>query len=268
MGIMKSIKKLGNNNLQVLISVQNLRNDADVDKLIKPMNLASDYLIVNQCFDNNIKIENENVITKPEKGLSKSRNLAIKSSKSDIILFADDDVRYNKNYKDIILKSYDKYKDADIICFYIESQNKKRKTKRMHTGKIGYIRAMRVVSTEICCKRESIIKNNLKFNEEFGAGTRFNRGEENIFLYEAIRKGLKVIWVNEKIGEILQEESTWFKEYDEEFFRIQGRVFKELSNKFYMIYILNTAIKQYWKYKEEISFGKAIKAMLEGTKMK
>ena len=136
------------------------------------------------------------MITKNEKGLSRSRNTVIENATEDIILIADDDVIYNNRYEEIILKAWNKYKNADIICFYVESKNAKRKIKRMRTGKIGYIRAMRIVSFEISFKKKSIQENKLKFNENFGAGTENNRGEEQIFLYEAIRKGMKVIFVN------------------------------------------------------------------------
>lgn len=189
-GKMYDFTLLKEKDLQVLVSAQNLNNDNEIEKLINTMNLLSKYLIINQKFDNT-EIKNKNVITKAEKGLSKSRNLAISKANEDIILFADDDVIYNKNYKQIILDAYKKYKNADIICFYVESRNKKRKTKRMKTGKIGYLKSMRVASCEISCKKDLIIKNNLKFDEKFGAGTKNNRGEEQIFLYEALKKRVK-----------------------------------------------------------------------------
>ena len=82
------------------------------------------------------------------------------------------------------------------------------------------------------------------FNENFGAGTENNRGEEQIFLYEAIRKGMKVIFVNKKIGEVEQKESTWFAGYNPEFFKIQGKIFKKMSTKYYKILILQYAIRK------------------------
>ena len=261
-GGMKSIPI--SKDLEVLVSTQNLKNDNAVEQLVKTMNISSKYLIVNQTLDNNIEIKNKNVITKAEKGLSKSRNVAIKESKEDIILFADDDVIYNSDYRQIILETYDKYPKADIICFYVESRNKKRKTKRMKTGKIGYIKSMRVVSFEISCKRNSLLKNNLKFDENFGIGAKNNRGEEQVFLYEAIKKGLNIIFVNKKIGEVLQEESSWLSKYDTEYFKIQGRIFKKLTSKYYMFLIIQYAIRKYHLYYKETTFLNAIKAMAKG----
>ena len=213
-------------NLQVLISTQNLQNDEQVNKLLKDMNVTSNYLIINQTTNHKCNIKNSKVITKFEKGLSKSRNIAIKEADEDIVLLADDDLSYTKNYREIILQAYKKYKNADIICFYVESINEKRKIKKMLTSNIGFIKAMKIASSEISFKRKTIIDNNISFNEKFGAGTVLNRGEEQIFLYEALKKKLNIIFVNKKIATVKQEDSSWFNKFDEDFFVIQGKIFR------------------------------------------
>ena len=70
------------------------------------MNIKTEYLIINQTYNSIANINNEHTITKNEKGLSKSRNVAIEKATSDIILFADDDVIYNNDYERIILESW------------------------------------------------------------------------------------------------------------------------------------------------------------------
>lgn len=249
-------------NIQVLISTQNLQNDEQVNKLLENMNVTSNYLIVNQILNDKCDIKNSKVITKFEKGLSKSRNIAIKNACEDIVLLADDDITYLENYEETILKSYKKYKKADIICFYVESKNKTRKIKRMPTGKVGFIKAMRIASFEISFKRKVIANNNLSFNENFGAGTSLNRGEEQLFLYEALRKNLKILFINKKIANVKQDSSLWFCGFDEKYFIIQGKVFKQLSSKFYVLLCLQFAIRKYLLYRKNISFFRALKCML------
>lgn len=261
-GLYKKIKKYDEKSLEVAVSTQNLNNKESIQNLIKKMKITSAYLIINQNSDN-IYINNKNVINRNEKGLSKSRNEAIKNSKHDIILFADDDVTYSNDYKKIIVDAYNKYQDSDIICFYVESKNKTRKIKKMHTGKIGYIRAMRIASVEISFKQKSILNNNIKFDENFGVGSKFNRGEEQIFLYDALKEGLKIFFVNKKIGEVKQENSTWFSNYDKDFFKIQGQVFKRMSPKFYKLLIIQYAIRKYFLYHNTITLKDAIYNMLK-----
>ena len=122
-GIYKKLKKYDDKSLEVAISTQNLKDEKDIKNLIKKMKINSNYLIINQNSDN-IYIDNKNIINRNEKGLSKSRNEAIKNSKQDIVLLADNDVTYNNNYKKIIIDAYNKYQNSDIICFYVESKNK------------------------------------------------------------------------------------------------------------------------------------------------
>ncbi len=258
----EKLEKENNEKIQILVSTQNLLNDFQVSKLIKNMNIKSNYLIVNQTNKNEIKIKNSKVITKNEKGLSKSRNLAILKAEEEIVVLADDDVRYIEDYEKIIIESYKKYKNVDIICFFVESMNTKRKTKRMLTGKIGYIRANRIASFEITFRKKSITKNKIKFNEKFGAGAELNRGEEQLFLYEAIKNKLKIIFINKKIANVKQDSSTWFNKKDEDFFIIQGKVFKEMSRKFYIILCMQYAIRKYFSYRKNIGFFKALKCML------
>ena len=122
---------------------------------------------------------------------------------------------------------------------------------------------MKIVSFEISFKREKIIDNNISFNESFGAGTPLNRGEEQIFLYEALKKNLKIVFVNKKIANVKQDDSSWFNEFNKNFFLIQGKVFRKLSSKFYIVLCLQYAIRKYFLYRKNIGFFKALKYMLK-----
>lgn len=258
----EKMKDYTEEDLQVLVSTQYLKADKDVQDLLEKMNMKSHYLIINQSEES--KISNPYVISRKEKGLSKSRNQAIQFSDREILLLADDDVRYGSDYAKTIAKYHNEYED-DILCFYVESKNKNRPTKRLKTGKVGFLKAMRIVSFEISMKKHSIVNSDLHFKEEFGAGAKFNRGEEHIFLYEALRSGLKIRFINEKIGEAEQESSTWFSTFDETFFEIQGRVFQEMSPRYYKVLIWQYALRKYRLYSENVSFGQAIRSMLKGT---
>ena len=259
------IDKYGRDDLQVLIAVQNMKDDKQIDELIKKSNVNSNYLVVNQAKESDIK--NKNVITVDEKGLGKSRNRAIYNATREILLLADDDLKYDDNYADTIIKYHNKYEDAGIICFYVESKNKKRKTKRMPTGRVGLIKTMRIVSFEVSLKRKFIVENNLKFNEIFGPGAKFDRGDEQVFLCRALRKKIKIVFVNRKIGEAAQDGSTWFEGFNEKYFMIQGRVFKEMSPKYYKILIIQFIIRKYFLYCKNITIRKAIKAMFDGANL-
>ena len=89
---------------EILISTQ---SQTSLDFLV-PMFKNQNYkdfnlLIVNQNFgsvDLVSEYKNIRVFNSPEKGLAKSRNIAIKNALGTVCLFADDDVVYEKDFKE------------------------------------------------------------------------------------------------------------------------------------------------------------------------
>lgn len=247
--------------IDVLISTMNLKN---VDELIKNMNVIGDYIIINQTQENIVK--SPNVYNYNEKGLSKSRNRAISNSTADVCIIADDDVVYKPNYLEIVKKAYKKYPNADIITFGVESSNSERQVKKIRSNYINKITSMRIISSQITFKRESIIKNNIRFDENFGAGAKYNRAEETIFLCDALRNNLKIVNVNTVIASVKQENSTWFKGFNKDFFVQQGACFYRMNKNIYLLLILQYAIRKYSLYKKSVTLKDSICSMIYGVK--
>lgn len=247
-------------NIEVLLSTMNLHKDKEVDSFIKTTNINTKYLIINQN-ENKTEIKNKNVISINEKGLSKSRNLAIKKSKADIVILADDDVIYENDYEETIKKAYKENPKADIICFYVESKNKKRKVKRIVGKNVGKLKIMRISSFQITMKKDKIKE--IKFDENFGSSAKYDRGEEAIFLKDCLEKGLKIIYINKKIAQVEQSKSTWFKGFTKEYFLAQGKVFKRLYPKHYKLICYQFAIRKYFLYYKKVKLKEAIKLMIK-----
>jgi len=103
-------------NLQVLVATMH-QND---HSLLEKMNIQSDAIIGNQCNRNEIEEFNYNgntikYLSFPERGVGLNRNNALMRATADICLFADDDVRYVDNYKDIIIEAFEQNPKADMI---------------------------------------------------------------------------------------------------------------------------------------------------------
>ncbi len=253
--------------IEVLVSTMNLENYED---LIEKMNISGKVVVINQLSNNkiqpiNISINDRRVYSYKEKGLSLSRNRAIQNSTADICVIADDDLVYKKDYKDIIINAFLKYKNADIIAFYVQSKNEERPTTKQKEGRIKYLKSMKVASFQIAIKRDSIVKNNIVFDTNFGAGSgKYLMGEENIFLFECLKKGLKIYFVPLTIADVYHNESTWYQGFNKELFLTKGAVFYRMSPLFSILFIMQFAVRKYKLYKNNISFFEAIKYMLEG----
>ena len=242
--------------LEVLIAAMNLRNEQEHKELIERSKITTKSLLINQVtkedrvpFD--VKEGNHRLLSFKERGLSKSRNKAIANSVGDIALVCDDDVIYVDGYEKIIKDAYEKNPD--------------RPTRHVEDGPVDFAKSLKICSCSITFKIDSIKKAGLKFNELFGAGAKYYMGEENIFLANALEKGLKIISVDVKIADVIQEESTWFGTFDRNYFILRGAVYYELSHEHYKDLIYDFAERKRNLYEQNLTYEEAIKAMFEGV---
>lgn len=253
--------------LQVLVSTMHQENYS----LLEKMHVESNAIVINQCdkigtIYLDFKGKEIEWINKKDRGLSKSRNSALKHATSEICVLADDDLEYVENYNDLIIEQFKLNPKADIITFKVEGIEKKFKNYHLKPRKLNYITSMKVSSVEIAFKLESIKKANIRFDELFGAGSQYCMSEENIFLTECLRKGLNIYYIPLKIADLHIGESTWFKGYNKEYFFSKGAAFTAMSRILSRLYILQYILRKYKIYKEDITLIDAIKQMRNGRR--
>ena len=180
-----------------------------------------------------------------------------------ICVLCDNDVEYVRDYDSIITDAFSDNPDADIIIFFIKRPERERpifnRTKRM-----GYLSVLKIFSPEIAFRRDPV--RDLKFNELFGAGARFFLGEENLFLYECLRRGMKIVYVPQMIAKVRKVESSWFKGYNRDFFISRGANYAAMSRTFSYVLILQFALRKRKLYGNAMGTGTAISYMLKGRR--
>lgn len=234
-------------NILVIIATINRSNDS----FLELMNIKKNYLVINQNSSNsgfnylNIK-NNSRLISLDYYGLSKSRNFGIYNSKGDITVIADDDLIYSNNFEEIIREAYLNNPKYDIICFKVPSINIERpKIYYPKRRELGFISSMKVTSYEITFKTKSVVGNNIYFDEKFGAGSNFfYNGEENIFLYDCLKKGLKILYLPTIIATVKHDSSTWFKGYNLKFYFDKGAMFHRMSSSFFLVNLFQFSIRK------------------------
>lgn len=236
--------------------------------LFEKTGVTTDGLIINQCNENAVQKKEEcgkqyKMISTMERGLSRSRNLALENAQGDYCLLCDDDELLYEDYEEKIVDAYKKYPDADIICFKVILEEKVYSNKPY---KIGYLKALRVSSVQISMKLDSIKKAGILFDEEYGSGTPMGSGEENIFIYDCLKKGLKAYYVPVIIGEVNQSESNWFRGFTDEYFMKRGAIIYRLMGKIGVIYCAYFAVTKYRRYKNNMSMMRAFLLMINGMK--
>lgn len=254
--------------LQVLVSTMNQKDYS----LLERMNIKSDAIVINQCNDKNeVKIDfNDNHIkwiNSDDKGLSKSRNLAMENSTAEICILADDDLEYFNEYPEIILNEFDNNPEADIIAFQVIGVEGKFKEYSTQKKKVNILNSLKISSVEVAFRLDKIKENRVKFDEEFGAGSKYFSGEENIFLADCLRSKLKIIYVPVAIANLHLGKSTWFRGYTKEYFISKGAAFRALSKRLSYFLIFQFALRKYYLYKGEMTLRKSLKYMIEGSRL-
>ena len=132
-----------------------------------------------------------------EQGLSRSRNRAIDLAAAEICLFADDDQVYVPDVCDRVEAAFAEFPEADIITFMEKTapDGVLRKSYPRHARPHSIFSVWRVRSPEIAFRRSRVREAGLCFDRAFGPGARYISAEETIFLTDALRKGLKLIFV-------------------------------------------------------------------------
>lgn len=247
------------------------QNDA---RIIESTGVQSDVVVVNQCNHNSIEefdFKNKKgqtchakFICTTERGLSKSRNMAIRYADGDICQICDDDQTVVDNGEEIITKVYEDNPDAGVIAFSLIrlDSDKKYPTTRQQ---LKFRQILKTNSLQITFRRKKIIDKGVNFDEKMGSGTGNGGGEENMFLFDCYRKGIGLLYSPEIIGTVLPSEGQWFKGYDECFMRNQGwasrRTMGALIGLFYVIWY---GIVHHHLYRKNMSMICAMKNLFKG----
>ena len=210
--------------LQVLVSTMHQTDHS----LLEKMNIQSDAIVINQCDRNEIEYFSFNGhdilwMSLNERGIGLSRNTALMRASADIVLFADDDVRYVDGYPQMVLSAFEKNPKADFLLVDLESIGDVRRiNKPFEFRRIRWYNSMHYGAVHFACKRESILAKSLSFSLLFGGGARYGSGEDSIFLAGALKSGMKVWSVPGYIGTVRCGASTWFKGYTDKYFFDKG----------------------------------------------
>lgn len=240
---------------------------------LENLGFVTDVVVVNQncpqktesfSLSNGVSVK---AISTPEKGLSRSRNKLIENATGDVCIIGDDDVQYLDGYLDIIENAYKKYTDADIIVFrFTHEKGKETRVRYKEDISVSMQNVSKFASVEITFKSESIKKAGISFNNNIGLGTPFPSGEENAFLADALRAGLKIYHVPQTIC-VAVEDMKINENYDVlKYIEDKGATFYCIYKKMFPVYSLAFIVLKKKTIFKDVSILKAFRFMLKGKR--
>lgn len=245
--------------VQVLASVM-FENSHE---LIRRMNLATDAVIVNQCDEDKVEdIEYKGrkikFISTTERGVGKSRNLALSHATAEICIFADNDVVYAENFEEKVMQEFNKRAKNNVIFFSFREMRRAKK--------IYWFNALKYPTPLIAFRLKQIREANITFSLLFGGGARYSAGEDSLFITDSIKAKLNLYDSGIVIGHFIETESTWFKGFTDKYFLDKGALYYVMSKKYVFALCIQFAIRRGKMFSSEVSRVRALKLMFKGVK--
>lgn len=251
--------------LEVLMSCMHQQDD----KLVQNARLTGDVLIINQCDQDgyaeyDTQTGRVRMFFSKERGLTKSRNMAIEKARADVCLVCDDDEVFVPGYEEAILKAYKENPQADLIIFKMVNRPPSFADRVM---RLRFPQTMKVSSWQISFRRERLLSSGVRFDELLGAGTGNGAEEELKFLLDCERTGLRIYYVPVEIASVAQSSSTWFGGFDETFFENRGATTRYiLGTGMASVYALYYILCKKGLYQQTIAPGQALRATFRGIR--
>lgn len=258
-----------NNRVEVLVACMNQCDDS----LYKKMNLHTDVILANQSDEYSYKEYEQadgnivKLISTFDRGVGKNRNKALLNATGEYLLCSDQDMIYVDDYKSIVQKAFQECPQADIIVFNLEYLNRFTPARKndFKFKKVHLWNCMRYGTARVAIRKSAVDKACLSFSTLYGGGAKYSAGEDSLFIRDAMRKGLRMYASPYTIAKVKQEESTWFKGYNDKYFVDKGVLIANAFPlmKYIFIYYFAFGLR---KASSQYNFTKICKLMKQGIK--
>lgn len=219
------------NTVQIGVSTMNLSGDTVPAR----MRLAGhDAFIVNQCGKNaNREISYSGcafpVVDSAQRGLARSRNLALDTAQAEFLWLCDDDVAIAPDAEEVILSAFAEHPQADAIAFNVISDTPGRPQRPIETEHaLKLSNSMRYPTYRFVYRLASLKKAGLRFDERFGSGSVYTSGEDSLFTAACLKAGLRLVAVPREIARVNHADSGWFEGYTDKYLHDKGALFEAI----------------------------------------
>ena len=249
--------------LEILMSCMHQSDDS----LARASQITSDVVVINQCDREDYAVYPTEdglarIFSTTQRGLTKSRNMAIAKSDADVCLLCDDDEVFQPDYREKILNAYEMLPQADVIIFKMVNRQPSFPDKVM---RLRFPQTMKVSSWQISFRKASLTAKGVAFDELLGAGTGNGAEEELKFLWDCQKAGLQIYYVPATIACVAQTESTWFGGFTEQFFENRGATTRYIMGlPLASVYALYYCLRKRSMYSAQITPMNALKATFRG----
>jgi glycosyltransferase involved in cell wall biosynthesis len=191
------------------------------------------------------------------KGVAKSRNAVIENTTTEYLLFGDDDIEFKEESINSAIAYLEANKGISILLLQAVDETgalRKRYPNQAHPLKLT--NSAKAATYEMIIRVSDIKKASIRFDENFGAGAENYLGDEYIFIADALRAGLKGLFLPIVIAIHPTDSSGSFHNTKQDALvrsRIFSRVFGIWAPVMRLLFILKPPSKKFG-FRNSISF--------------
>ena len=151
------------------------------------------------------------------KGVAKSRNAAIENAKGTYLIFADDDITFSEAGLQKLVEYFEAHPECAIIMAQtVDETGELRKSYPTKQHWLTRLNSAKAATYEMMIRVDAIRAKGVQFDENFGAGVENFLGDEYIFIADALKQGLKGVFLPVVVAIHPKESSgsTWGTDRD------------------------------------------------------
>lgn len=130
------------------------------------------------------------------RGVAKSRNAALKYASGKYLIFGDDDIVFDETGIAKLVEYFENHPDCAIIMAQTSDETGAlRKNYPTKAVKLTKYNSAKAATYEMMVRLDAIRSSGITFDENFGAGAENYLGDEYIFIADALKRGLKGVYL-------------------------------------------------------------------------
>ena len=192
-----------------------------------------------------------------EKGVAKSRNVVLNNTQTKYLLFADDEIVFLSDGIKSAIAYLESNPNCDLVLAQaVDTKGLLRKAYPKAETKLTRFNSAKAATYEMIVRVETVREKNISFDETFGAGVQNYLGDEYIFIADALRAGLKGLFLPIVIATHPTDSSGSFHNTKQDAIvrsRIFSRVFGVWAPIMRLLFILKPPSKKFG-FRNSVSF--------------
>lgn len=252
----------GATRMQVLIVAYGKRGIESVAAMNHPRVEGVEYIVSWQYGHDESTIPTElkersdfRILPSPTSGVATNRNLALNAADAPLVLFSDDDVSYTPQQLESVIKAFEERPDCGFLTFKYHSSEYPREYPPCEMDLAHISKGYYLTGFEMAFRLADIRRHGIQFNELFGIAAPFPACEEDLFMHDVLKAGIKARFVPITIVTHEGDTTGMRRQNDPDFIRTIGAVHSIINPLTWPArMIVHTLRRKHLNFKEKLRF--------------